>query len=75
MAEPERRLPLIRQRTVPLQWIEVGTRPSETGGTPTPLPGYLCEACLDAPAVAVVPAPWGGERGVCARCQETGGEG
>ena len=32
------------------------------------LPGYLCEVCLDAPAVAFVAAPWGGERGVCAPC-------
>jgi hypothetical protein len=31
-------------------------------------PGSLCEACLDAPAVALAPAPWGGERGVCAAC-------
>ena len=32
------------------------------------MPGHLCEVCLDAPAVAVVPAPWGGEMGVCAAC-------
>ena len=32
------------------------------------LSGYLCEVCLDAPAVAVVAAPWGGEVGVCAAC-------
>ena len=32
--------------------------------------GYLCEQCLDAPAVAVVPAPWGGEMGVCETCGE-----
>ncbi len=25
------------------------------------LTGYLCEQCLDAPAVAFVAAPWGGE--------------
>src|SRR6266567_4471983 len=35
---------------------------------PSDLTGYLCEQCLDAPAVAVVPAPWGGEMGVCATC-------
>ncbi len=35
----------------------------------TPLPGHLCEQCLDAPAVAVVPAPWGGDMGVCEACQ------
>ena len=34
----------------------------------TPIPGHLCEVCLDAPAVAVMPAPWGGEMGVCAAC-------
>ena len=37
---------------------------------PAHLPGYLCEQCLDAPAVAFVPAPWGGEMGVCAQCGE-----
>jgi hypothetical protein len=35
----------------------------------TPLPGHLCEVCLDAPAVALQPAPWGGEMGVCKACQ------
>jgi hypothetical protein len=37
-------------------------------GLPPCPPGYLCEVCLDAPAVAFVPAPWGGEMGVCAVC-------
>src|SRR5213080_569033 len=32
------------------------------------LTGYLCEVCLDAPAVAFVPALGGGEMGVCAAC-------
>jgi hypothetical protein len=32
------------------------------------LAGYLCEQCLDAPAVTVVPAPWGGEMGICTAC-------
>lgn len=32
------------------------------------LSGFLCEACLDAPAVQIQPAPWGGEMGVCAAC-------
>jgi hypothetical protein len=35
----------------------------------TPLPGHLCEVCLDAPAVHLPPAPWGGEMGVCEACQ------
>jgi hypothetical protein len=37
--------------------------------TTTALPGYLCEACLDAPAV-VVPAPGGGEMALCEACQQ-----
>ena len=35
-----------------------------------PLPGHLCEQCLDAPAVVVVPAPWGGDMGVCNTCHQ-----
>jgi hypothetical protein len=38
---------------------------------PRPLPGHLCEQCLDAPAVLVVPAPEGGDMGICAACQQT----
>jgi hypothetical protein len=34
----------------------------------SPMPGHLCEVCLDAPAVAFVPAPWGGEMGICTAC-------
>jgi hypothetical protein len=33
------------------------------------LAGYLCELCLDAPAVHLHPAPWGGEMGVCPACR------
>jgi hypothetical protein len=32
------------------------------------LTGHLCEQCLDAPAVALVPAPWGGDMGICGAC-------
>ena len=35
---------------------------------PPDLTGYLCEVCLDAPAVALQPAPWGGEMGICEAC-------
>ena len=35
------------------------------------LPGYLCEQCLDAPADVLVPAPCGGDMGVCAACADT----
>ena len=31
-------------------------------------PGFICEVCFDAPAVALQPAPEGGERGVCEDC-------
>ena len=34
----------------------------------TPLPGYLCEQCQDAPAVQWQLTPDGGERGVCTTC-------
>ena len=37
---------------------------------PSDLAGYLCEQCLDAPAAAFAPAPWGGEMGICAICAE-----
>ena len=36
------------------------------------LPGSLCEVCLDASAVALQPAPWGGERDVCTACMGGG---
>ena len=36
----------------------------------TRLVGHICEHCFDAPAVLVQPAPWGGEMGVCAACQQ-----
>ena len=41
----------------------------ETTDDAASLPGHLCEQCLDAPATALVPAPWGGEMGVCGACQ------
>ena len=71
MAEQEQRLPPRRRYTLPLRWIESVRVVRED--TPTPLPGYLCETCLDAPAIAVVPAPWGGEMGVCRTCQRRQG--
>jgi hypothetical protein len=36
--------------------------------SPSPLPGYLCELCQDAPAVQWQPTPEGREIGVCAAC-------
>jgi hypothetical protein len=72
MAAPERRRPPSPQYTLPLRWVAVvrGDTPAVPGGKPTPLPGYLCEACLDAPAIAVVLTPWGGEMGLCRACQQ-----
>ena len=46
-------------------------RAARAHGARPPLMGYLCERCLDAPALGGQPAPWGGEMGVCAACQET----
>ena len=37
-----------------------------------PIPGHLCEICLDALATRLQPAPWGGEMGVCEACATPG---
>ena len=47
----------------------VAQRAARAHGAHPPLVGYLCERYLDAPALLVQPAPWGGEMGVCAACQ------
>ena len=47
---------------------ELVARLAHGGTSPAPLPGYLCEVCLDAPAAQLQPAPWGGTMGVCAVC-------
>ena len=65
--EPGARTPQTRRR-LPLRMAEV--REGQAPPAPTPLPGHLCEQCLDAPAVLVVPAPGGGDMGICAACQE-----
>src|SRR5712692_6506885 len=65
--EPGARTPQIR-RHLPLRIAEV--REVQAPPVPPPLPGHLCEQCLDAPAVLVVPAPWGGDMGICAPCQQ-----
>jgi hypothetical protein len=51
---------------IPLQIAAV----RDIKAVPQPLPGHLCEQCLDAPAVVVVPAPEGGEMGVCDACHQ-----
>ena len=54
------------RRRLPLHIAEV--REVQPPPAPPPLPGHLCEVCLDAPAVLVVPAPGGGDMGICAAC-------
>ena len=53
---------------IPLHIAE--DRASTTPPVAQPIPGHLCEECLDAPAVALVSAPWGGQMGVCDPCQQ-----
>ena len=48
----------------------VAQRAARDYGAHPPLVGYICKRCLDAPALLVQPAPWGGEMGVCAACQQ-----
>ena len=45
----------------------------QTAAQRASLAGHLCEPCLDAPAVQLQAAPWGGEMGVCPACRETEG--
>ena len=48
----------------------VAQRVARDDGARQPLVGHICERCLDAPALLVQPAPWGGKMGVCAACQQ-----
>ena len=48
----------------------VAQRAARDHGARQLLVGHICERCLDAPALLVQPAPWGGEMGVCAACQQ-----
>ena len=66
-AEPEARTPRTRRR-LPLRIAEV--REVQAPPVLAPLPRHLCEECLDAPAVLVVPAPGDGDMGICAACQQ-----
>ncbi|HSX80404.1 MAG TPA: hypothetical protein VLQ80_17760 [Candidatus Saccharimonadia bacterium] len=65
--EPEAGTPRTRRR-LPLRIAEILEEQGPL--VPTPLPGHLCEQCLDAPAVLLVPAPWGGDMGICAACHQ-----
>jgi len=57
-----------RQRTSGQRSIVALLPEAQRSRHASPMPGHLCEVCLDAPAVAFVPAPWGGEMGSCAAC-------
>jgi hypothetical protein len=48
----------------------VAQRVARDDGARQPLMGHICARCLAAPALLVQPAPWGGEMGVCAACQQ-----
>jgi len=68
MSEPMRD-PMQRQLTSGRHITPAALLPGAPSASPeTSIPGHLCEVCLDAPAVAFVAAPWGGEMGVCAAC-------
>ena len=61
--------PIRRQRTSGRRITTAALLPrAPSASTETSIPGHLCEVCLNAPAVAFVPAPWGGEMGICAAC-------
>jgi hypothetical protein len=68
MSEPMR-APMRRQLTSGRRITAAALLPGTPHlSTETSIPGHLCEVCLDAPAVTLVPAPWGNEMGVCAAC-------
>jgi hypothetical protein len=67
MSEPMRD-PMQRQLTSGRRSIAALLPEAPRPSNESPMPGHLCEICLDAPAVAFVPAPWGGEMGSCAAC-------
>lgn len=56
--------------TVPRHTLALPAPAAQTASGAPPLPGFVCEACFDAPAVGLVPAPWGGEMGVCDACHQ-----
>ena len=69
MSDPIRRQLTSRRRLLTGGLLPWEQRPSEA----PPIPGHLCEVCLDAPATGLQPAPWGGEMGVCEACTASGG--
>jgi hypothetical protein len=64
MSDPMRRQLTSGRRITAAALLPWEPRPSDE----PPIPGHLCEVCLDAPATCLQPAPWGGEMGVCEAC-------
>jgi hypothetical protein len=74
MSEPMRD-PMRRQLTSRRRFTAYALLPGvQSPRTETPIPGHLCEVCLDAPATRLQPAPWGGEMGVCEACAAPGAQ-
>jgi hypothetical protein len=63
-------LPSLQEALTAALQRRVAQRAARDHSARPPLVGSLCERCLDAPALLVQPAPWGGEMGVCAACQQ-----
>ena len=74
MSEPMR-APMRRQLTSGRRITPVALLPrAQSASTETSIPGHLCEVCLDAPAIRLQPAPWGGEMGICEACAAPGAQ-
>jgi hypothetical protein len=63
-------LPSLQEALTAALRRRVAQRAAWDHGAHPPFVGYLCERCLDAPALLVQLAPWDGEMGVCAACQQ-----
>ena len=67
---PHLALPSLREALTAAIDRRVAQRAARNQRSGMLLVGHICERCLDAPAVLVQPAPWGGEMGVCDACQQ-----
>jgi len=59
----------IRRQLLSVRRVAALLPGAQSASTETPIPGHLCKVYLDAPAVHLRPAPWGGEMRVCEACQ------
>jgi hypothetical protein len=67
---PPPAVPTLRAALTAALHQRVAQRAAREQRAGTQLVGHICEHCFDAPAVLGQPAPWGGEMGVCAACQQ-----